>query len=99
MRRSAGCCTEMKSSRGIAKHPLGAKKEWCIPPEQNAAFVCQMEEVLSIYTQPYDAERPGVCLEESSKQLIGEVRHPIPIEPGQPERFDSEYSRKGVANL
>jgi hypothetical protein len=40
-----------------------------------------------------------VCLDESSKQLIGEVRRPIPIEPGQPERFDSEYSRKGVANL
>lgn len=58
-----------------------------------------MEEVLSIYTQPYDAERPVVCLDESSKQLIGEVRHPIPIKPGQPERFDSEYSRKGVANL
>lgn len=58
-----------------------------------------MEEVLSIYTQPYDAERPVVCLDESSKQLIGEVRRPIPIEPGQPERFDSEYSRNGVANL
>lgn len=58
-----------------------------------------MEEVLSIYTQPYDTERPVVCLDESSKQLIGEVRRPIPIEPGQPERFDSEYSRNGVANL
>jgi transposase len=58
-----------------------------------------MEEVLSIYTQPYDAERPVVCLDESSKQLIGEVRKPLPAEAGHPERFDSEYSRKGVANL
>jgi len=58
-----------------------------------------MEEVLSIYTQPYNAERPVVCLDESSKQLIGEVREPIPIEPGQPERFDTEYKRNGVANL
>lgn len=58
-----------------------------------------MEEVLSIYTQPYDAERPVVCLDESSKQLIGEVRKPLPPEPGQPERFDSEYARNGVANL
>jgi hypothetical protein len=58
-----------------------------------------MEEVLSIYTQAYDAERPVVCLDESSKQLIGEVRKPLPPEPGQPERFDSEYARNGVANL
>jgi transposase len=58
-----------------------------------------MEEVLSIYTQPYDPERPVVCLDESSKQLIEEVRKPLPPEPGQSQRFDSEYSRNGVANL
>lgn len=58
-----------------------------------------MEEVLSIYTQLYDPERPVVCLDESSKQLIEEVRKPLPPEPGQSERFDWEYSRNGVANL
>jgi DDE superfamily endonuclease len=58
-----------------------------------------MEEVLSVYTQAYDAERPVICLDESSKQLIEEVRHPIPIESGQPERFDTEYKRNGVVNL
>lgn len=58
-----------------------------------------MEEVLTVYTQPYDAEKPVVCLDESSKQLIEEVRKPLPAGPGQPERFDSEYSRNGVVNL
>lgn len=58
-----------------------------------------MEEVLSVYTQPYDPERPVVCLDESSKQLIEEVRKPLPPEPGKSVRFDSEYSRNGVANL
>ena len=58
-----------------------------------------MEEVLTVYTQPYDAERPVVCVDESSKQLIEEVRHPINMKPGQKERFDTEYKRNGVANI
>ena len=49
------------------------KKEWCIPPEQDAAFVCHMEEVLDIYKQPYDSQCPQVCIDEMSTQLIGEV--------------------------
>lgn len=58
-----------------------------------------MEEVLTVYTQPYDAEKPVVCVDESSKQLIEEVRHPINMKPGQEERFDTEYKRNGVANI
>lgn len=58
-----------------------------------------MEEVLTVYTQPYDPQRPVVCVDETSKQLIEEVRQPIPLEPGQPERFDSEYKRNGVQNI
>lgn len=58
-----------------------------------------MEEVLTVYTQPYDPQCPVVCVDETSKQLIEEVRKPIPIEPGQPERFDSEYKRNGVQNI
>jgi hypothetical protein len=76
-----------------------AKKEWCIPPEQNAAFVCQMEEILSLYAQPYDPQRPLICQDESSKQLIAETRKPLSPKPGQPERYDTEYERKGVRNL
>lgn len=58
-----------------------------------------MEEVLAVYTRPYDPTRPVVCLDETSKQLVSETRTPLPAEPGQPERVDYEYERQGTANL
>jgi DDE superfamily endonuclease len=58
-----------------------------------------MEDILEVYHRPYDEKRPLVCLDEASKQLIGETRQPVPAEPGQPERFDYEYERQGTANL
>lgn len=70
-----------------------------IPPQANAAFVCAMEDVLEVYTRPYDPRRPQVCLDETSKQLVAETRTPLPAAPGQPERVDYEYERQGTANL
>jgi len=70
-----------------------------IPPENNAEFVCQMEDVLELYKLPYDPDYPVVCLDESSKQLVSETRQPLPLEAGQPERYDHEYERQGVCNL
>lgn len=70
-----------------------------IPPEQNADFVCAMEDVLEVYQRPYDPARPVVCLDETSKQLIGQIKQPIPVEPGHPAREDYEYVRNGTANL
>ena len=58
-----------------------------------------MEEVLAVYTQPYDARRPWICMDEVSKQLVGETRQPLPTEPGQAPRYDYEYQRNGVCNL
>jgi hypothetical protein len=58
-----------------------------------------MEDVLEVYTRPFDPKRPQVCMDELSKQLVGETRTPIPAAPGQPERYDYEYVRKGVGNL
>jgi hypothetical protein len=58
-----------------------------------------MEDVLDVYKRPYDPRRPNVCLDETSKQLIGETRTPVPGYPGQPARYDYEYKRNGVANL
>ena len=75
------------------------REQWCIPPEASAEFVCAMEDVLEVYHRPFDEKRPQVCLDEASKQLVGEVVQPIPAEPGQPERFDYEYVRNGTANL
>jgi hypothetical protein len=61
--------------------------------------VAQLEDVLDVYERPYDPRFPQVCLDETSKQLVGEVREPLPPAPGQPRREDYEYERKGVANL
>jgi hypothetical protein len=72
---------------------------WCIPPKASAEFVCHMEDVLNVYHRPHDPRRPVVCLDETSKQLIGEAREPLPPAPGRVERYDSVYVRNGVANL
>jgi DDE superfamily endonuclease len=58
-----------------------------------------MEDVLSVYTRPRDPDRPVVCLDETSKQLIVETRSPVAMRPGLPARVDYEYARNGVANL
>ena len=58
-----------------------------------------MEDVLEIYTRPYDPLRPQVCMDETSKQLLRETRRSLPIGPSQPERADYEYERGGVANV
>lgn len=58
-----------------------------------------MEDVLAVYHRPLDARRPLICLDEASKQLIGEVVQPLPVAPEQLERFDYEYVRNGTVNL
>ena len=58
-----------------------------------------MEQVLDVYQSPYDPKNPGVCFDESCKQLVKETRDPIPAEPGQKIRYDYQYERNGVANL
>ena len=71
-----------------------------IPPEANTGFVAAMEDVLDVYMRPQDPDRPLVCLDESSKQLIGEGRGPSqPTQPGQPARYDAEYERAGVQQI
>ena len=58
-----------------------------------------MEDVLDGYHLPDDPAVPPVCFDETSKQLMQEVRTPLPVVPGQPERDDTEYERNGVQNL
>jgi DDE superfamily endonuclease len=72
---------------------------WCIPPEANAEFVWRMEEILSVYKLPYDPRRPLVCMDESSKQLVAEVRPPKGVAPGETAHVDYEYERRGTCNL
>lgn len=72
---------------------------WCIPPENDAEFVCAMENVLTVYKRPYDAQRPVICFDEKSKQLVGEAARPISASPDREARCDYEYVRNGTANL
>ena len=73
------------------------KECWVIPPEANAEFICQMEDVLDIYQRSYDPKYPVVCFDESNKQLVKEIRTPIPMKAacleleksGVNERLDS----------
>ena len=67
-------------------------------PTADPAFVCQMEDVLAVYERPYDPARSVVCLDEASRQLLGEARPPLPPAPGRPARHDPEDVRGGVAN-
>jgi hypothetical protein len=58
-----------------------------------------MEDVLEVYHRPHDPDRPVVCVDETSKQLIAKTRVPIQAKPGKPRRYDYEYERNGTANL
>lgn len=58
-----------------------------------------MEDVLELYQEPYDPRRPVICMDEQPRQLIRELRRPIPGEPGRPARYDHEYERAGTANI
>jgi hypothetical protein len=74
------------------------KAQWCLP-EVSAQFVADMEDVLDLYAEPYDPQRPKVNFDETSKQLIKETHAPLPAEPGHPARYDYEYERNGTRNL
>jgi hypothetical protein len=75
------------------------KQHWCLPAHADADLVYHMEDVLDVYTRPYDAARPVVCLDEINTQLLADLREPLPMEPGRPAREDYEYERRGVCNV
>jgi hypothetical protein len=58
-----------------------------------------MENVLELYQQPYNPDNPVVCMDETSKQQLKEIRMPLPAEPGKPHRYVSEYERNGTSNI
>ena len=72
---------------------------WVIPPEADGEFVASMEEVLETYAQPYDANRPVVCMDEQPIQLLKETRQAIPATKEHPRRVDYEYERAGTASI
>ena len=76
------------------------KKTWCIPPKQNAEFVARMEDVLEVYSKPYDSNKPVVCMDEKPFQLLDEKLKPIPMnDMNHVEKSDHEYERKGTCSI
>jgi len=73
-------------------------KSWCVG-KPSAQYVAKMEDVLDVYERPYDAKRPVICLDETSKELRDTPRGSVPPQPEQVERQDYEYVRNGVCNL
>jgi DDE superfamily endonuclease len=71
---------------------------WCIPPQQDAGFVAQMEQVLQVYARPYDPKRPVVCMDEQPKQLVREAHPRVTTSHGE-QRIDHEYVRQGVCDV
>lgn len=73
---------------------------WCIPPKQNAEFVAKMEDVLEVYSRPYDEKRPVICMDEKPFQLLDEKLEPIDMsENNHNVKYDSEYVRKGSCSI
>jgi hypothetical protein len=72
---------------------------WVIPPEADAEFVANMEDVLDVYSRPYDARFPVLCMDEQPVQLLKETRIPIAATREHPKRVDYEYERAGTASI
>jgi transposase len=93
----------------VSRHTIGRRlaendlkpwqqKMWCVP-KIDAEYVARMEDVLDLYTHPPAAGTAVICVDESPRQLIGEVRLATPVAPGRPARQDYEYRRNGTANV
>jgi predicted DNA-binding protein len=99
---------EMLNSNQVKPH---LSKYWCIPKENDAAFVANMEDILGIYQKPYDSRYPVICMDEKPVQLLDEIRNrieakPLRIDPdtalpkpGEVEKIDAEYIRCGTASI
>jgi hypothetical protein len=72
---------------------------WVIPPNCDAEYVANMEDVLAVYEKPYDPTIPVLCMDEQPVQLVKEVKTPIAATKAHPKRVDYEYERAGVANV
>ena len=71
---------------------------WCVA-ELTDEYIARMEDVLETYERPYNQTHPVVCLDEKPVTLHADVRPPRPAGPGREARYDSEYERRGTANV
>ena len=105
----ADAVVALTSHARISRHTIGRRlaendlkpwqqKMWCVP-KIDAEYVARMEDVLDLYTQSPAVGTAVLCVDESPRQLIGEMRLPTPVTPGRPARQDYEYRRNGTANV
>jgi hypothetical protein len=80
-------------------HTNRSVQYWVIPPQADAEFTAHMEDVLDVYSRPYDPKAPVLCMDEQPVQLVEEARAPIAATHEHPKRVDYEYKRSGVANV
>jgi hypothetical protein len=85
--------------RLLKKHPEALAGTGVVHTGSRHRVRCRDEDVLEVYSAPYDPAHPALCFDESPKQLVGEVREPIPVQPGKLARQDTEYQRNGVRDL
>ena len=96
--RNCICCNHWQNFKKNEIKPW-LKKEWCIAPTANAEYVSKMEDVLDVYKRSYNNKNPVICMDEVSKQLTRETRLPLPMAPGEVQKYDTEYERNGTANI
>ncbi|MCI1749127.1 MAG: IS630 family transposase [Acidipropionibacterium sp.] len=70
-----------------------------MPPKASGEFVARMEDILDVYTTPYDPKRPVICMDEKPLQLLDDIRDPIPMDVGRVRKIDSEYKRCGTCSI
>lgn len=99
---------ELLNSNELHPH---LSKYWCIPKQNDASFVCNMEDVLTIYQRPHNPDIPVICMDEKPLQMLDEIRgrisaRPMTLNPdselpkhGYCEKIDSEYIRCGTASI
>ncbi len=83
----------------LKKHAQAVAETTMAHPQVGGEFVAAMEDVLDLYAEPYDPQRPVVCFDETSTQLLADVREPLPAQPGRPRREDYECQRAATRNL
>ena len=90
-------CPTRESATGSKKRSQAVAEAGVVHPQGERGVVAHMEDVLDLYAEPHDPQRPVVCFDETSTQLLADTRPPMPAQPGRPRRQDYEYRRGGYA--
>ncbi|RYL86133.1 IS630 family transposase, partial [Sporolactobacillus sp. THM19-2] len=102
MQSDPGCPREKRRDPpNVKKNELKPHRDeyWAIPKKQDAEFVAHMEDVLDVYSRPYDPQKPLICLDEKPYMMHADKVQPLPIRNKSPRKVDYEYERKGSCSI